>query len=158
MDKPNIKIGEGSIICAGTILTTNLVFGKFTQLNLLTTIGHDTILGDFCTTGPGVNISGNCNIGNNVILKRYIQVRDRILPTIAIIGDQYINIERSTQYTENGVIIEGQTKMNVNNNNNGSFTTANGELITFFKTITLTVIDAAGGITELVVPTGDFKF
>ena len=26
------------------------------------------------------------------------------------------------------------------------------------KTITLTVIDAAGGITELVVPTGDFKF
>ena len=26
------------------------------------------------------------------------------------------------------------------------------------KTITLTVIDAAGGITELIVPTGDFKF
>ena len=26
------------------------------------------------------------------------------------------------------------------------------------NTITLTVIDAAGGITELVVPTGDFKF
>ena len=26
------------------------------------------------------------------------------------------------------------------------------------KTITLTVIDAAGGITTLVVPTGDFKF
>jgi hypothetical protein len=26
------------------------------------------------------------------------------------------------------------------------------------KTITLTVIDAAGGITELIVPIGDFKF
>ena len=26
------------------------------------------------------------------------------------------------------------------------------------NTITLTVIDAAGGITELIVPTGDFKF
>ena len=29
---------------------------------------------------------------------------------------------------------------------------------TTLNTITLTVIDAAGGITELVVPTGDFKF
>ena len=78
MDKKNIKIGEGSIICAGTILTTNLVFGNFTQLNLLTTVGHDTIVGDFCTTGPGVNISGNCNIGNNVYFGSNCTIKQKI--------------------------------------------------------------------------------
>jgi sugar O-acyltransferase (sialic acid O-acetyltransferase NeuD family) len=78
MDKQTIKIGEGSIICAGTILTTNLVFGNFTQLNLLTTVGHDTIVGNFCTTGPSVNISGNCNIGNNVYFGSNCTIKQKI--------------------------------------------------------------------------------
>lgn len=63
---PNVTIGEGSIICAGTIITTNVKIGKHSHLNLLTTIGHDNIIGDYFTTAPGVQISGNCNIGNRV--------------------------------------------------------------------------------------------
>jgi|LauGreDrversion4_2_1035121.scaffolds.fasta_scaffold03487_4 sugar O-acyltransferase (sialic acid O-acetyltransferase NeuD family) len=63
---PNIQIGEGSIICSGTILTTNIKIGKHSHLNLMTTIGHDNIIGDYFTTAPGVKISGNSNIGNKV--------------------------------------------------------------------------------------------
>lgn len=63
---PSVKIGEGSIICAGTIITTNVIIGKHSQLNLLTTIGHDNIIGDYFTTAPGVQISGNSIIGNRV--------------------------------------------------------------------------------------------
>ena len=63
---PSVKIGEGSVICAGTIITTNVVIGKHSQLNLLTTIGHDNIIGDYFTTAPGVQISGNCVIGDRV--------------------------------------------------------------------------------------------
>ena len=46
---------------------------------------------------------------------------------------------------------------------NGEATLPDGSIVRWVrddtaKTITLTVIDAAGGITELIVPIGDFKF
>lgn len=63
---PDVFIGEGSIICAGTILTTNIKIGKHAHLNLITTIGHDNVIGDYFTTAPGTQISGNCTIGNKV--------------------------------------------------------------------------------------------
>jgi sugar O-acyltransferase (sialic acid O-acetyltransferase NeuD family) len=62
----DVEIGEGSIICAGTILTTNIKIGKHSHLNLITTIGHDNVIGDYFTTAPGVQISGNCFIGDRV--------------------------------------------------------------------------------------------
>ena len=81
MDQNNIQIGKGSIICAGTILTTNVKLGNFTQLNLLTTVGHDTVMGDYCTTAPSVNISGNCVIGNNVYFGNNSSVKQKITIT-----------------------------------------------------------------------------
>jgi sugar O-acyltransferase (sialic acid O-acetyltransferase NeuD family) len=77
MDK-NIQIGEGSIICAGSILTTNIKIGKHAHLNLLTTIGHDTIVNGYFTTAPGVKISGNCNIGECVYFGTNSSVREKI--------------------------------------------------------------------------------
>jgi len=74
----NIQIGEGSILCAGTILTTNITIGKHCHLNLLSTIGHDTIIGDYFTTAPGTKISGNCKIGNNVYFGTNSSVREKI--------------------------------------------------------------------------------
>lgn len=60
------KIGKGSIICAGTVITSQINIGDFAQLNLGTTIGHDCVIGDYFTTAPGVNISGICNFGQHV--------------------------------------------------------------------------------------------
>lgn len=73
-----ISIGEGSVICAGTILTTNIKIGKHCQLNLMTTVGHDTEIGDFCTTAPNVSISGNCVIGEEVYFGTGASVREKI--------------------------------------------------------------------------------
>jgi sugar O-acyltransferase (sialic acid O-acetyltransferase NeuD family) len=73
-----VDIGEGSIITAGTILTCNIKIGKHAHLNLHTTIGHDCVIGDFFTTAPAVNISGNCHFGNNVYLGTNSSVRDGI--------------------------------------------------------------------------------
>ncbi len=75
----NVEIGEGSIICAGTILTTNIKIGKHTHLNLMSTIGHDTVIGSFVTTAPGVKISGNCNIGNRVYIGTNASVKEKII-------------------------------------------------------------------------------
>ncbi|WP_049690264.1 acetyltransferase [Anaerococcus jeddahensis] len=53
-----VNIGEGSIICAGTILTVNIDIGNHVIINLDCTIGHDAILNDYVTLYPSVNISG----------------------------------------------------------------------------------------------------
>ncbi|MEA4883834.1 MAG: acetyltransferase [Clostridia bacterium] len=55
----HVAIGEGSIICAGTILTTNISIGKHCLLNLDCKVGHDSILGDFTSCMPAVNIAGD---------------------------------------------------------------------------------------------------
>lgn len=55
-------VGEGSIICASNIITVNINIGNHVILNLDCTIGHDSIIQDYCTILPGVNISGNVTI------------------------------------------------------------------------------------------------
>lgn len=74
----NIDIGEGSIICAGCILTTNIKLGKHSHLNLNTTVGHDCIIDEYFTTAPNVNISGNCTIGKNVYMGTGVSIKQQI--------------------------------------------------------------------------------
>ncbi len=54
-----VKLGEGIIICAGSILTVNIDIGNHVIININTTIGHDTIIGDYCSIMPTVKINGN---------------------------------------------------------------------------------------------------
>lgn len=101
LDK-NIKIGEGSIICAGCIITTNVTLGKHTHLNLSTTIGHDTTIGNFFTTAPGAKISGNCNIGDKVYIGTNASVKEKITicdnVTIGLNGGVIKHISESGTY------------------------------------------------------------
>lgn len=87
LDPESIIIGDGSIICANTILTTNITLGEHTHLNLNTTIGHDTTLGDFVTTAPAVNISGNCVVGDCVYFGTNSSIKQKInICPYAVIG------------------------------------------------------------------------
>lgn len=54
-----VSVGQGTIICAGTIATVNIEIGEHVILNLDCTVGHDAVIGDYCTINPSVNISGN---------------------------------------------------------------------------------------------------
>lgn len=58
-----VKIGEGSIVCAGTIITVDVSIGDHVIVNLDCTIGHDAVIDDFVTIYPSVNVSGNVLIG-----------------------------------------------------------------------------------------------
>lgn len=58
-----IDIGEGTIICAHSILTVNITIGKHVIINLDCTVGHDAVLKDFVTLYPSVNVSGMTDIG-----------------------------------------------------------------------------------------------
>lgn len=62
----SIVVGVGSVICANCIITCDVELGPWSQLNLATTIGHDTKTGAFFTTAPGVHISGKINTGECV--------------------------------------------------------------------------------------------
>lgn len=61
-----IEIGKGTIITAGNILTTQIKIGNHVILNLDCTIGHDSIIEDYCTVAPGVHISGNVHLEKGV--------------------------------------------------------------------------------------------
>lgn len=63
-----ISIGEGSILCGGVILTTNIKVGAHVHINLDSTVGHDTVIEDFVTISPGVHISGKVHIEEGAYL------------------------------------------------------------------------------------------
>lgn len=52
------RIGDGVVICAGTVLTNNISVGRHTHINLLCSIGHDVVLEDFVSINPIVAVSG----------------------------------------------------------------------------------------------------
>ena len=58
-----IDFGRGTIICAGSMLTTDLRLRDHVIVNLDCTIGHDSVIEDFATLAPSVNISGGVHIG-----------------------------------------------------------------------------------------------
>jgi len=59
----SVTLGEGTILCAGTILTVDITLGCHVHVNLDCTIGHDCRLSDFATLAPGVHVSGAVEIG-----------------------------------------------------------------------------------------------
>lgn len=62
----DVTIGDGCIICGGTIITCNINIGNFVILNLMCTVGHDTVIDDYCAFMPSVNISGEVKIKKSV--------------------------------------------------------------------------------------------
>ena len=64
----DVRIGVGSVLCAGVSVTTNVDLGDFTILNLGVTVGHDTVLEDYVTVHPQAALSGECRIGTDVVM------------------------------------------------------------------------------------------
>lgn len=98
----DFEIGEGSIVCANSIITTNCKIGKHSQLNLSTTISHDCRIGDFFTTAPNVSIAGNCEIGDfvyfgtNSCSKQKIKICSNV--TIGLMSGVVNNIDKPGTY------------------------------------------------------------
>jgi sugar O-acyltransferase (sialic acid O-acetyltransferase NeuD family) len=100
----NIEIGEGTIICANNILTSDIVIKKFVTINLACTVGHDAVIENYCSIMPAVNISGEVvmhqniyvgtgakiinqiNIGSHSIIGAGAVVINNILPNSTVVG------------------------------------------------------------------------
>ena len=85
-----IEMGEGTVICAGNILTTNIKLGKHVQINLDCTIGHDVMMDDYATLAPGVHISGCVHIGKRAYIGTGAVISNGTQDKPLVIGDDVI--------------------------------------------------------------------
>jgi sugar O-acyltransferase (sialic acid O-acetyltransferase NeuD family) len=67
IDKSN-EIGVGNIFCKGVVLTVYIKIGNHVIININSTIGHNSEIGDYCTLLFGVHISGNVKIGKGTLI------------------------------------------------------------------------------------------
>lgn len=63
-----VRIGEGSIICADAVLTTNIELGQSCIINPSCFIGHDTVLKDYVSLMPCVRVAGEVEVGTGCFL------------------------------------------------------------------------------------------
>lgn len=61
-------MGAGSILCAGSIVSTSVRLGVGVHLNPGATIGHDAILEDGVSINPGAVISGNVVVEREALI------------------------------------------------------------------------------------------
>lgn len=65
---PAGAIGDGSVVCAGAQLSTNVVLGRHVHVNPNATVGHDSVLADFSSINPGAIISGEVRVGERALV------------------------------------------------------------------------------------------
>lgn len=63
-----VEIGAGAIVCAGSVVTTNVKIGAHVYVNVGCTVSHDVVLEDFATLSPGVHLAGNVHVGRGAFL------------------------------------------------------------------------------------------
>jgi len=82
-----VEIGVGTIICAGNIITTDVIIGRHVILNLGCTVGHDTKIWDLCSFMPSINISGEVVIESGVYVGTGAKIINQLsIGTNTIIG------------------------------------------------------------------------
>lgn len=97
-----VKVGEGTIICAGTIITVDIKIGNHVIINLDCTIGHDVDVEDFVSVYPSVNVSGNVLVGQCTELGTGAQIiQGKAIAANSIVGAGAVvvkNIEEPGTY------------------------------------------------------------
>jgi sugar O-acyltransferase (sialic acid O-acetyltransferase NeuD family) len=88
----NNVIGEGAVLCAHTMITSNAQIGKFFQSNIYSYVAHDCVIGDHVTFAPSVHCNGNVHIhdhayiGTGAIIKQGTPTKPLVIGEGAIVG------------------------------------------------------------------------
>ncbi len=62
------RIGEGAILCANTMITSNVTIGRHFHANIYSYVAHDCVIGDHVTFAPRVSCNGNVHIGDHAYI------------------------------------------------------------------------------------------
>ena len=68
LDPARIRLGKGTVITAGCVLTTGIVAADHVLINLNTSVGHDAVIGNCSSIMPGCRISGAVTLGSAVLI------------------------------------------------------------------------------------------
>ena len=85
-------IGDGAILCANTMVTSNARIGRFFQCNIYSYVAHDCVIGDFVTFAPSVHCNGNVHIrdhayvGTGAVIKQGSSSKPIVIGEGAIVG------------------------------------------------------------------------
>ena len=80
------KIGKGVVVYPNARITVNAHIGNFTSILDLTTIGHDSSVGDFSTICGGCGVNGHVNIEDHVFVGSHVT----FVPGIKVGANAYI--------------------------------------------------------------------
>ena len=86
------EIGEGALICANTMVTSNVKIGKFFHSNIYAYVAHDCVIGDYVTFAPRVHCNGNIHIhdhayiGTGAVIKQGTPSKPLVIGEGAIVG------------------------------------------------------------------------
>lgn len=80
------NIGEGSIFCGNTIVTSNARIGRFFHANIYSYVAHDCVIGDFVTFAPRVCCNGNVHIGDHAYIGTGAVIKQGSLEKPLVIG------------------------------------------------------------------------
>lgn len=105
LDKENVRMGQGNIICSRCLISCNIEIGNFNIFNGSINIGHDASIGNFNSIMPAVKISGGVEIGNrnllgvNSVILQYKSITDEV--TIGASSVVMRNIKQGGTYVGN---------------------------------------------------------
>lgn len=63
-----VVLGEGTVVCGGVQVSTNVRLGRHVHLNPNATVGHDASLGDHVSVNPAATVSGACVVGRETLI------------------------------------------------------------------------------------------
>lgn len=68
VSRNRVDLAPGVIVCATSVVSTNVRLGRHAHVNLGATVGHDSVLGDYATLSPNVSLSGNTVLEDEVTM------------------------------------------------------------------------------------------
>lgn len=82
----SVEIGEGSAICAGTILNPLVKIGRGVIINTGSIVDHESQINDFAHMAPGVNVAGRVGVGK----RSFVGIGSSIIDKVTVGKDAII--------------------------------------------------------------------
>lgn len=73
-----VELGEGTMVCAGAVLTVNIKVGKHVIINVNCFIGHDAVIEDYVTLAICTNVMGEVTVGEGCYVASGVTIRNRV--------------------------------------------------------------------------------
>lgn len=101
----SVRIGEGSVILAGTVIQPDTIIGRHAILNTATVVDHDCRIGNFCHLAPRCCVADGVSMGDGA----FLGIGSVVIPYINIGEDSVIgagstvisNLDRDGTYIGN---------------------------------------------------------